>query len=59
MLYARRQGLSLNAVVTGALRRMLEADERVEEFQRFCDRVSASVKAYGMTEEKLDETLND
>ncbi|MCY4222081.1 MAG: type II toxin-antitoxin system HicB family antitoxin [Thiotrichales bacterium] len=28
MLYAHRQGMSLNAVVTGALRRMLEADER-------------------------------
>ena len=28
MLYARREGMSLNAVVTGALRRLLEADER-------------------------------
>ena len=28
MLYARREGLSLNAVVTGALRRMLEGDEK-------------------------------
>ena len=28
MLYARREGMSLNAVVTGALRRMLESDDR-------------------------------
>ena len=28
MLYARGQGMSLNAVVASALRRMLEADER-------------------------------
>ena len=28
MLYARREGMSLNAVVTGALRRMLEKDDR-------------------------------
>ena len=28
MLYARREGMSLNAVVTGALRRMLEIEDR-------------------------------
>ena len=28
MLHARRQGMSLNAVVTSALRRMLETDDR-------------------------------
>ena len=28
MLYARREGMSLNAVVTSALRRMLESDDR-------------------------------
>ena len=28
MLYAPREGMRLNAVVTGALRRMLEGDER-------------------------------
>lgn len=28
MLYAHRNGMSLNAVVTGALRRMLEGDDR-------------------------------
>ena len=28
MLYARREGMSLNAVVTDALRRMLEGEER-------------------------------
>ena len=28
MLYARREGMSLNAVVTGALRRMLESEDR-------------------------------
>ena len=28
MLYARREGMSLNAVVTGALRRMLESTDR-------------------------------
>ena len=27
MLYARREGMSLNAVVTGALRRMLKTDD--------------------------------
>ena len=29
MLYARREGTSLNAVVTDALRRMLEGDDRL------------------------------
>lgn len=28
MLYARREDMSLNAVVTGALRRMLESEDR-------------------------------
>ena len=29
MLYARREGISLNAVVTGALRRMLQTNDGV------------------------------
>ncbi|TQE99205.1 MAG: type II toxin-antitoxin system Phd/YefM family antitoxin [Spiribacter salinus] len=31
----------------------------VAEFQRFCDRVGASAKQAGLTEEKLDELLSD
>ena len=31
----------------------------VEEFQRFCDRISEAAKARGMTEEKLDRLLGD
>lgn len=31
----------------------------VEEFRRFCDRVSARAKARGLTQEKLDALLNE
>lgn len=31
----------------------------VEEFRRFCDRVSARAKDRGLTQEKLDPLLND
>jgi hypothetical protein len=31
----------------------------VSEFQQFCDKVGASAKAAGMTEEKLTELLAD
>lgn len=31
----------------------------VAEFQRFCDKVGASAKQAGLTEEKLDELLSD
>ena len=32
---------------------------RVEEFQRFCDRVAEQAKARGMNEEVLEEILRD
>ena len=31
----------------------------VEEFQRFCDRISEAAKVRGMTEETLDKVLSD
>jgi prevent-host-death family protein len=31
----------------------------VSEFQQFCDKVGASAKAAGLTQEKLDELLAD
>ena len=34
-------------------------NNNIEEFQRFCDRVSARARARGLTEEKLDALLND
>ena len=54
----RHQNRDVAVVISPTDYRRLTSTD-VEEFQRFCDRVSASAKAYGMTEEKLDETLND
>ena len=54
----RRQNRDVAVVVSPTDYRRLTSTN-VQEFQRFCDRVSASAKAYGMTEEKLDETLGD
>ena len=54
----RRQNRDVAVVISSTDYRRLTSTN-VEEFQRFCDRVSTSAKARGMTEDKLDEILND
>ena len=54
----RRQNRDVAVVISPTDYRRLTSTN-VEEFQRFCDRVSTSAKARGMTEDKLDEILND
>ena len=54
----RRQNRDVAVVISPTDYRRLTSTN-VEAFQRFCDRISASAKARGMTGEKLDEMLND
>ena len=54
----RRQNRDVAVVISPTDYRRLTSTN-VVEFQRFCDRVSTSAKARGMTEDKLDEILND
>ena len=54
----RRQNRDVAVVISPTDYRRLTSTN-VEEFQRFCDRVSTSAKARGMTEDKLDAILND
>ena len=54
----RRQNRDVAVVISPMDYRRLTSTN-VEEFQRFCDRVSTSAKARGMTEDKLDAILND
>ena len=54
----RRRNRDVAVVISPTDYRRLTSTN-VEAFQRFCDRVSASAKARGVTEEKLDEMLND
>lgn len=54
----RRQNREVAVVMSPADYRRLTTTN-VEEFQRFCDRVSAAAKTRGMTKENLDEVLSD
>lgn len=54
----RRQNRDVVVVVSIADYQRLTSTN-VDEFQRFCDRVSAAAKANGMTEETLDGLLSD
>ena len=54
----RRQNRDVAVVISPTDYRRLTSTN-IEAFQRFCDRVSAPAKARGMTEEELDEMLND
>ena len=52
----RRQNREVAVVLSlGDYRRLTSLN--VAEFQRFCDRVSASARAEGLTEEALDDLL--
>ena len=52
----RRQNREVAVVLSlGDYRRLTSLN--VAEFQRFCDRVSASARAKGLTEETLDDLL--
>lgn len=54
----RRQNREVAVVVSPAdYRRLTGAN--IDEFQHFCDRVSSSAKARGLTEDKLEGFLND
>ncbi len=54
----RRQNREVAVVVSPAdYRRLTRAN--IEMFQRFCDRVSSTARARGLTEDKLDDLLND
>ena len=54
----RRQNREVAVVISPIDFRRLRSTN-IEEFQRFCDRVSARAKSRGLTEEKLDELLRD
>ena len=54
----RRRNRDVAVVISPTDYRRLTSTN-VEAFQRFCDRISASAKARGMTGENLDEMLND
>ena len=54
----RRQNRDVAVVVSCADYQRLTRNN-VEEFQRFCDRISEAAKARGMTEETLDKMLSD
>ena len=54
----RRQNRDVAVVISPTDYRRLTSTN-VEAFQRFCDRVSTAAKARGITEDKLDEMLND
>ncbi|MCY4284843.1 MAG: hypothetical protein OXC65_05795 [Thiotrichales bacterium] len=51
-----RQNRDVAVVVSSTdCQRLMRSD--VEEFQRFCNRISETVKMCGMTEETLDKVL--
>ena len=54
----RRHNRDVAVVVSSADYQRLTRNN-VEEFQRFCDRISEAATARGMTEETLDEALSD
>ena len=54
----RRQNRDVAVVVSSADYQRLTRNN-VEEFQRFCDRISEAAKVRGMTEETLDKVLSD
>ena len=54
----RRQNRDVAVVVSSADYQRLTRSN-VEEFQRFCDRISEAAKAHGMTEETLNKVLSD
>ena len=54
----RRQNREVAIVISPTDFRRL-TNHNVEEFQRFCDRVSARAKNQGLTQEKLDAVLRD
>ena len=54
----RRQNREVAVVISPAdYRRLTRAN--IDEFQRFCDRVSSKAKARGLTEDTLESLLND
>ena len=54
----RRQNREVAVVISPKDFRQLKSTN-VEEFQRFCDRVSARVKTRGLTNARLDALLRD
>ncbi len=52
----RRQNREVAVVLSAADYQRLRS-ANIEEFQRFCDRVSRSAADEGLTEDKLDELL--
>ena len=54
----RRQNRDVAVVMSTTDYRRLTSTN-VDAFQRFCDRVSATAKARGMTDDRLEEILND
>ena len=54
----RRQNRDVAVVISSTDYQRLTSNN-VEEFQRFCDRMSEAAKARGMTEEALDKVLSD
>ena len=54
----RRQNREVAVVISPAdYRRLTRAN--IDEFQRFCDRVSSKAKERGLTEDTLESLLND
>jgi prevent-host-death family protein len=54
----RRQNREVAVVISPTDYQRLRG-ANTEEFQRFCDRVSADAKRRGLTEEKLDKLLSE
>ena len=54
----RRQNREVAVVISPADYQRLRGTN-IDEFQRFCDRVSADAKSRGLTEEKLDRLLSE
>lgn len=54
----RRQNREVAVVISPTDFKRLRSNN-VEEFRRFCNRVSARAKARGLTQEKLDALLNE
>ena len=54
----RRQNREVAVVISPADYQRLRGTN-IDEFQRFCDRVSADARSRGLTEEKLDKLLSE
>ena len=54
----RRQNREVAVVISPTDYQRLRGTN-IEEFQRFCDRVSADASRRGLTEEKLDKLLSE